>query len=160
MLVETVVGIWLWFRTLDIDDLYGHNWRHLWSDSLKATFQDRAQCCGYLGPLDSPVLASPSCQNMAQAFGCMTSVQKYAQDYLGYIYTSVFGFVFVSLGAMLSGMVLLVVRNDEERWRWTRANAIFRSMKKINSDSTLTKFCPVKDSLCSSPQQPSQQPLR
>ncbi|KAJ2031926.1 hypothetical protein IW146_000997 [Coemansia sp. RSA 922] len=139
MFVETGVGIWLWLRTLDIDDLYGHNWRHLWSDSFKRTFQDSAQCCGYLGPLDGPVMASPSCQLPSdRAFGCMTSVQKYAQSYLTYIYTGVFVLVFLSLGAMISGMILMIVRNDEERWRWTRANAIFRSMNYDTPDSTIT----------------------
>ncbi|KAJ2741957.1 hypothetical protein GGI20_004824 [Coemansia sp. BCRC 34301] len=138
MAVETAAGIWLWLRTLDINDLYGHNWRHLWSDSFKRTFQDSAQCCGYLGPLDGPVMSSPSCQMSDHAYGCMTSVQKYAQSYLTYIYTGVFLFVFLSLGAMISGMVLIVVRNDEERWRWTRANAIFRSMKQISPDMIMT----------------------
>lgn len=140
MFVETAAGIWLWLRTLDIDDLYGHNWRHLWSDSFKRTFQDSAQCCGYLGPLDGPVMASSSCQLPSdRAYGCMKSVQKYAQSYLTYIYSGVFVFVFLSLGAMISGMILMIVRNDEERWRWTRANAIFRSMNQVTPDSTITE---------------------
>ncbi|KAJ2490621.1 hypothetical protein IWW37_002995 [Coemansia sp. RSA 2050] len=138
IIVETVAGIWLWLRTLNIGDLYGHNWRHLWSDNFKRSFQDSGQCCGYLGPLDGPVMSSPSCQLQADhVFGCMASVQKYAQGYLTYIYSGVFVFVFLSLGAMVSGMVLLIIRNDEERWRWTRANAIFRSMEKSTPDSII-----------------------
>ncbi|KAJ2364802.1 hypothetical protein IW150_006387 [Coemansia sp. RSA 2607] len=136
ILVETGVGIWLWIRTLDINDLYGHNWRNLWSDSIKREFQDQGTCCGYLGPNDSPISDSEYCKN-PNAYGCMIAVQQYAQNYLGYIYTCLFSFVFIDIAALLSGMVLLVIRNDEERWRWSRANAIFKSMKKLKSSATL-----------------------
>ncbi|KAJ1888325.1 hypothetical protein LPJ66_008638 [Kickxella alabastrina] len=137
ILVETGMGIWLWSRTLNIDDLHGYNWRNLWSDDIKLIFQNEGKCCGYLSPLDSPVLNSATCENIQDAYGCMTAVNNYAHNYLTYVYTCMFCFVFVDVSAMLSGMVLLVIRNDEERWRWSRTNAIFKSMKKINTDSTV-----------------------
>ncbi|KAJ2597283.1 hypothetical protein GGF39_003118 [Coemansia sp. RSA 1721] len=136
MLVETGVGIWMWVRTLDINDLYGHNWRSLWSDDIKGIFQDSGSCCGYLGPTDSPVAGFGSCGSI-DAYGCMVAVQTYARDYLAYIYTCLFSFVFIDVCALLSGMVLLVMRNDEERWRWSRANAILKSYQKIESKSML-----------------------
>ncbi|KAJ2558111.1 hypothetical protein EV175_000956 [Coemansia sp. RSA 1933] len=130
ILFETGVGIWLWSRTLDIDDLYGLNWRSLWSDAMKKSYQDDYQCCGYLNPHDSPVLSSDSCQNANESsFGCTHFVHQYALDSLGYIYTFVFSFVLVDVFAMLSGLVVLIIRNDEERLRWSRANNIFKSMK-------------------------------
>ncbi|KAJ2843310.1 hypothetical protein J3B02_005302 [Coemansia erecta] len=132
MLVQTSVGIWMWVRTLDINDLYGYNWRNLWSDDIKSAFQDHGSCCGYLGPADRPVAGTGSCGSV-DAFGCMISVQAYAQDYLAYIYTCLFGFVFIDVCALLSGMVLLLMRNDEERWRWSRANTILKTYQKIGS---------------------------
>ncbi|KAJ2718736.1 hypothetical protein GGI07_005620 [Coemansia sp. Benny D115] len=136
ILVETGVGIWLWTRALDIHDLYGYNWRNLWTDEIKQVFQDEGKCCGYLGPSDHAMSGSGTCGQQA-AFGCMLSVQHYAQDYLAYVYTCVFSFVFIDVATILSGMVLLVMRNDEERWRWSRANAIFRSMNKLGSSMTI-----------------------
>ncbi|KAJ1903992.1 hypothetical protein LPJ81_002756 [Coemansia sp. IMI 209127] len=130
ILFETGVGIWLWSRTLDIGDLYGSNWRSLWSDAMKRSYQDDYQCCGYLNPHDSPVLSSDSCQNVNESsFGCTHFVHEFALDSLGHIYTCVFSFVLVDFLAMMSGLVVLIVRNDEERWRWSRANSIFKSMK-------------------------------
>ncbi|KAJ2523646.1 hypothetical protein GGI11_001359 [Coemansia sp. RSA 2049] len=130
IIVETGVGIWLWSRTLDINDLYGFNWRSLWSDEMKMSYQDDYKCCGYLNPHDSPVLSSDSCRNAdASSFGCTLFVHNFALDSLSYIYTYVFSFVFVDVVAMLSGMVVLTIRNDEERLRWSRANSIFKSMK-------------------------------
>ncbi|KAJ2608563.1 hypothetical protein H4S08_004404 [Coemansia sp. RSA 1365] len=137
VLVETGIGIWMWSRTLDIDDLYGHNWRYLWTDDIKRSFQDKGNCCGYLNSQDSPAPGSDSCTNTAIPYGCMVSVQQYTHGYLTYIYSWLFGFVFVAIVALLAAMVLMVVRNDEERLRWSRANVIFRSLKKANSDTTL-----------------------
>ncbi|KAJ2842494.1 hypothetical protein GGI22_007535, partial [Coemansia erecta] len=130
ILFETGVGIWLWSRTLDIGDLYGSNWRSLWSEAMKRSYQDDYQCCGYLNPHDSPVLSSDSCQNVNESsFGCTHFVHEFALDSLGHIYTCVFSFVLVDVLAMMSGLVVLIIRNDEERWRWSRANSIFKSIK-------------------------------
>ncbi|KAJ2844218.1 hypothetical protein IWW36_005270 [Coemansia brasiliensis] len=134
-LLETGIGIWMWSRTLDVNGIYSYNWRHVWPDDVKQMFQDQGHCCGYLSPLDSPVSGSPSCNS--KAFGCMVSVQKYTQGYLTYIYTCLFAFVFVDVAALLSALVLLTIRNDEERLRWSRANAIFKSLKKAESFATL-----------------------
>ncbi|KAJ2357567.1 hypothetical protein GGF43_001381 [Coemansia sp. RSA 2618] len=138
MLVETGIGMWMWTRTLDAHGMYGYNWRHLWPDSVRRIFQDKNGCCGYLSPLDSPVLGSRACENaVPRAFGCMVAVQSYAQSYLTYIYTWLFGFVFIDVVALLAAMVLLTIRNDEERLRWSRANAIFRTLKKAKSSVAL-----------------------
>ncbi|KAJ1934367.1 hypothetical protein EC988_008835, partial [Linderina pennispora] len=105
ILAEVSVGLWVWYRTLDANDMYAYNWRMLWPDSVKQVFQDNGSCCGYLGPQDSPVLASKSCDE--NSYGCMRVVQSYAQDYLSYVYTCLFSFVIIDMGAMLSGMVVL-----------------------------------------------------
>ncbi|KAI8323893.1 hypothetical protein GQ54DRAFT_88376 [Martensiomyces pterosporus] len=123
VLVESSVGIWLWTRTLDINGFYAYNWRNLWADSVKQIFQDSSNCCGYMGPGDSPVMASASCQNLATAYGCKPEVQKYAQSYLAYVYSCLFSFVILDIAAMLAAMVLLVLRNDEERWRCSTLNS-------------------------------------
>ncbi|KAJ2789434.1 hypothetical protein H4R20_007183, partial [Coemansia guatemalensis] len=92
VLIETGIGIWMWSRTLDIDDLYGYNWRHLWSDEIKRSFQDKANCCGYLNMHDSPAPGSASCTDTVMPYGCMVSVQQYTHGYLTYIYSWLFGF--------------------------------------------------------------------
>ncbi|KAI9474979.1 Tetraspanin family-domain-containing protein [Coemansia mojavensis] len=130
-LFETGIGIWMWTRTLDVNGIYSYNWRNVWPGVIKQMFQDHGHCCGYLNPLDSP---ADSCNS---AFGCVVSVQKYTQGYLTYTYTCLFAFVFVDVAALLSALVLLTIRNDEERLRWSRANAIFRSLKKAESVATL-----------------------
>ncbi|KAJ2713541.1 hypothetical protein H4R19_002196 [Coemansia spiralis] len=132
ILIDTGIGIWMWSRTLDIDGLYAHNWRHLWSEAVRRSFQDTGHCCGYLNPHDSPAAGSPSCADPATAYGCLVSVHQYTHNRLAYIYSWLFGFVFVSVVALLSALVLLVVRNDAERLRWSRANAIFRYMHNAN----------------------------
>ncbi|KAJ2366524.1 hypothetical protein H4S01_002661 [Coemansia sp. RSA 2610] len=137
VLVETCIGIWLWSRTLDAHDLYAHNWRNLWPNEVKRIYQDKSGCCGYLNPHDSPAPGSPACDASTTTFGCMISVQEYAQNYLTYVYTWLFIFVVVDVAALLAVMVLLAIRNDEERLRWSRANSIFRSMKKAQSGITL-----------------------
>ncbi|KAJ2157130.1 hypothetical protein GGF46_004720 [Coemansia sp. RSA 552] len=129
MLVETSIGMWMWYRTLDVDEIYGRNWRTLWPKGVRRQFQEKGGCCGYLNPHDSPVLGTGGCKAPAAAFGCMVSVQEYAQGYLTYVYTWLFVFVLVAVTALLSAMVLMAMRNDEERLRWSRANAIFRSLK-------------------------------
>ncbi|KAI9505262.1 Tetraspanin family-domain-containing protein [Coemansia spiralis] len=135
ILLETGVGLWMWARTLDINGLYAFNWRNLWSSDVKQSFQDAYQCCGYLSSKDSPVLSSASCKNPdASSYGCMVFVHDYARGSLSYIYTCVFAFVLVDVVAMLAGLIVLTIRNDEERWRWSRANSIFKSMKKANPD--------------------------
>ncbi|KAJ1729122.1 hypothetical protein LPJ61_003679 [Coemansia biformis] len=134
ILINTGIGIWMWARTLDIGDLYAHNWRHLWPEPVRRSFQDQGSCCGYLNPRDRPASGSPSCANAATRYGCMMSVHQYTHNNLAYIYSWLFGFVFVAVVALLSALVMLVVRNDAERLRWSRANAIFRSMKSANPD--------------------------
>ncbi|KAJ2792509.1 hypothetical protein H4R21_006159, partial [Coemansia helicoidea] len=137
ILVQAGIGIWMWSRTLDIDDLYAHNWRHLWPEAVRRSFQDQGMCCGYLNPHDSPAAGSPSCANPATAYGCIVSVHLYTHSRLAYIYSWVFGFVFVGVVALLSALVLVVVRNDAKRLQWSRANAIFRSMRSANTDMAL-----------------------
>ncbi|KAJ2249150.1 hypothetical protein GGH98_003657, partial [Coemansia sp. RSA 454] len=125
MFVSTCIGMWMWVRTLDVHSMYAYNWRHVWPNGVRRGFQDTNICCGYLSPLDSPVQGSHSCLNK-DVYGCMVFVQTYAQGYLSYVYTWLFVFVVVDVVALLGVLVVLVVRNDEERLRWSRANAIFR----------------------------------
>ncbi|KAJ1951108.1 hypothetical protein FBU59_000355 [Linderina macrospora] len=126
ILAEVSVGLWVWYRTLDANDMYAYNWRMLWPDSVKQVFQDNGSCCG-------PVLASKSCEQLS--YGCMRVVQAYAQGYLSYVYTCLFSFVIVDVGAMLAGMVVLVMRNDEERWRWSRSKFVFSQQARTGHSS-------------------------
>ncbi|KAJ2486155.1 hypothetical protein IWW37_005705 [Coemansia sp. RSA 2050] len=124
--------IWLWTRTLNIDDKFGDMWRHTLSDNLKLSFEDEHTCCGYLNPKDSPVLASASCK-IKNGYGCYLPVLFYTQIRLRGVYAGFVVFMLVVLAATVSATLQLVFTMDHERVLRSQSHYLFNRVSRRSS---------------------------
>ncbi|KAF9162602.1 phospholipid scramblase 1 [Mortierella sp. AD011] len=120
MLAELGLGGVIWFKTLRMRSLYQSQWP-TWPDTLKIAFQDMTsltgygQCCGYTQFTD--VVLSGACADPNQQFdGCEEKVSAFADGYLRKLFTSLFGFTIVNVFLFVSAIILILIRNDEERY--------------------------------------------
>ncbi|KAJ1818648.1 hypothetical protein LPJ60_004215 [Coemansia sp. RSA 2675] len=124
--------IWLWTRTLNINDIFGDMWRHTWSDDLKLSFEDENTCCGYSNPKDSPVLASASCK-IKNGYGCYLPVLFYTQIRLRGVYAGLVVFMLVALAATVTATLQLVFTLDHERVLRSQTHYLFNRMSRRDS---------------------------
>ncbi|KAJ2156653.1 hypothetical protein GGF46_005038 [Coemansia sp. RSA 552] len=112
-----IVSIWLWTRTLNINNYYRWMWRDEWPDEIKLLFEDQHSCCGYLSRHDAPVSSSPSCRDESIENGCMYPVIFYAQHCHRYIYAGLATFCLIGLCCITTGVLLILECSDEFRMR-------------------------------------------
>ncbi|KAJ1836105.1 hypothetical protein LPJ63_000545 [Coemansia sp. RSA 2711] len=120
--IMLVVSIWLWTRTLNINDYYRDMWRNQWPDEIKLMFEDQGKCCGYLSRDDSPVGSAASCQDASIKYGCMYTVIFYAQHSHRYIYAGLVSFCLVGLACMVTSALLLIDCSEEVRLRLSQTH--------------------------------------
>ncbi|KAJ1806162.1 hypothetical protein LPJ75_005121, partial [Coemansia sp. RSA 2598] len=130
ILTMLCISLWLWTRTLNIDGVYGKYWRNDWSDAIKDAFQRDGGCCGFLSRADAPYMQSPSCKDANIDYGCMYTVIFYAQHHHRYIYAGLIVFMLMSLGSMVTGIILLIQCDNEERLRWAQTQYLARKAKR------------------------------
>ncbi|KAJ2781711.1 hypothetical protein H4R18_002716 [Coemansia javaensis] len=142
IVIMVCASIWIWTGTLNINQYYGRMWRNDWPDEIKLMFQDQNQCCGYLGPADSPVASSSACSG--DAHGCMYPVILYVMACHRYVYAGLICFSLVSLFSATTGMLLIIDCNAEQRvrrslahhWRRRVAERAARRTESFSSNAT------------------------
>lgn len=117
-LLLLALGAFIWFETLEERQTYGKEW-HLWSDSMRAAYQDQLNCCGWYNNTDMPV-QSQVCnvgsipQNMQ---GCVDPMTKKIASISRELFTTLFGFIGVDIFAFFATIILIQATNIEERYR-------------------------------------------
>ncbi|KAF9582897.1 phospholipid scramblase 1 [Lunasporangiospora selenospora] len=121
MIAELALGGVIWFKTLRMRSLFQSQWL-TWPDTLKIAFQDMTSltgyglCCGYMDGQE--IVSSGHCISPSTPFdGCEEKVSAFADSYLRKLYTSLFGFTVVNVVCLVSTIILVQARNDEERYR-------------------------------------------
>lgn len=113
--------VWLWTRTLNMNNVYRDYWREDWSETIKMTFENDNRCCGYLNPNDAPIPSSKSCQDSTIKNGCMYPVIFYVAEKTMYMYGGIITCALLGLITAGIAMTLSAYAGDQERMQWAQS---------------------------------------
>lgn len=113
------LGAIIWFDTLEERKHFTEEWSE-WPTSMKATFEDQLNCCGWTGPTDNAVpskICDPNNANTSSIQGCSNLIIDSADITSRKVFTSLFGFIAIDVFALLATIILIQARNVEERYQ-------------------------------------------
>lgn len=120
-----VLGTILWYFSLQERVNFGARFAALDADHM-VTLQDKFQCCGYLSATDSvTVRAGTFCSsdefvqvtNNATSNFCVGPVTSAGDVILNNTFTTIYGFMAITISLILASICVINKRNEDERFR-------------------------------------------
>jgi len=112
------VGSFIWFYTLRERNNFHIVMSHQSAQTWQAV-QDKFSCCGYFNSTDLGTTAG-FCSNPTTAVNatpCVGPITNYADYTLNNIFSSIYGFMAVTIALFLTTMCVIKRRQEEERFR-------------------------------------------
>jgi len=113
-----IIGSIVWFYTLGERANYQVVWLEQTS-SIQEQLQDKFSCCGYFNGTNI-ALGGAFCTNNATASiqpGCVTAITGAADYTLNNIFTTIYGFMAITLSLFLASLCHINQRLEEDRFR-------------------------------------------
>ncbi|KAL8654354.1 MAG: hypothetical protein Q9210_001549 [Variospora velana] len=116
IMLTLVIGLDVWFSTLKTRA----NLAVMWSQEnpqIQQLLQERWQCCGYM---NIPFHTDSTCPTPVIALSktnCVGPFSNYANNFLDLVFTAIFGMVALDVILLLSGLIVLKKRAEEQRYR-------------------------------------------
>lgn len=114
-----ILGLFIWFDTLQTRK----NLAVIWGQqppNIQGLLQQRFNCCGYLDSMTPPFIVDNVCPNSftaSQKMGCVGPFSSFANNYLDLIFTAAFGIVGVDVLLLLTVVMVLKHRAEQQRYR-------------------------------------------
>ncbi|KAI4229799.1 MAG: hypothetical protein L6R36_000586 [Xanthoria steineri] len=116
IIVTLVIGLEIWFSTLQTRANLAVMW-DAEGPQMQQLLQARWQCCGYM---KTPFHTDSTCPNPLAASAkpdCVGPFSNFANGFLDLVFTAMFGMVALDAILLLSGLVVIKKREEEERYR-------------------------------------------
>ncbi|KAG6006601.1 hypothetical protein E4U21_006823 [Claviceps maximensis] len=123
------LGVYLWIMTLRFKDSFQNTYLGL-KPETQSLIQQTFQCCGYHNATTPAFITDSFCSSPAAAAlarGCGSAVSSYANIFIDYFFTSLFGIVGLDAVLILSIACLLKDRKERERYRHIDEKSGFRT---------------------------------
>lgn len=114
-----IIGLDIWVQTLKTRSNMGALWAQQ-TPQVQSLLQQRFQCCGYLSATSPPFILDNTCTNSlvaASLQGCVTPLSNFANNYLDFVFTAVFGIAALDILLLLSVASLFKDRKEAERFK-------------------------------------------
>jgi len=120
-----VIGTFVWFFTLQERQNFHIRWLNVGRDT-RIILQDQLKCCGYFNGTDQAEVGGTFCQSQEFVSGlasnittnfCVTPITNYADTTLNNIFTTIYGFMAITLCLLLASLCVIKKRQEDERFK-------------------------------------------
>jgi len=120
-----VIGTFIWFFTLQERNNFHVRWEQASRDT-RIQLQDQLQCCGYFNGTDLAEIGGSFCQSQEFVAALNTSVltnfcvqplTSYADMTLNNVFTTIYGYMAVTLCLLLASLCVIKKRQEDERFK-------------------------------------------
>jgi len=115
-----IVGTFVWYYTLQERNNF-HTVFSQQTPQIQQAVQDKLQCCGYFNTSDLVSFGGSLCLDQAAAdkvnTTCVGPITNFADVTLNDIFTTVYGFMGVSIGLLLASLCVIKKRQEDERFK-------------------------------------------